>query len=260
MITEKAVITASEKLTEGIFSIWIKSGVAGQAGPGQFVMIYPQDGSRLLGRPISICRTCPGKGELNLVFRVAGEGTAEFSALRPGDEVRITGPLGRGFDPGACEGTAFLVGGGIGLPPLLGLGMALAQAGKDFRFVLGYRNSDIFLCDDFVSCGGAERMIIATEDGSAGVRGNVLDAIRAADVSPDLIYSCGPMPMLRALKAYGGEKGIRTFISLEERMACGVGACLGCVCRTVEKDGHSMVNNARICVEGPVFDASEVDI
>ena len=114
------------------------------------------------------------------------------------------------------------------------------------------------LHDDFLPhC----NVYIATEDGSVGVKGNVLDALRASTaIKPDVIMACGPMPMLRAIKKYAEENDIIAYISLEERMACGIGACLGCVCKTVKKDDHSHVNNTRICTEGPVFDAREVDI
>ena len=104
------------------------------------------------------------------------------------------------------------------------------------------------------------RLLIATEDGSVGTKGNVLDAVRENEVSADVICACGPMPMLRAVKQYAEEQGIPAYISLEERMACGVGACLGCVTKTVSVDSHSHVHNARICTEGPVFDAKEVEI
>ena len=104
------------------------------------------------------------------------------------------------------------------------------------------------------------RLLIATEDGSAGTKGNVLTAMEEKKEEADVIMACGPMPMLRAIKAYAGDKKIKAYLSLEERMACGVGACLGCVCKTTRKDGHSHVNNTRICTEGPVFEAGEVDI
>ena len=101
---------------------------------------------------------------------------------------------------------------------------------------------------------------VATEDGSVGVKGNVMDVIREKNLKCDVIFACGPMPMLRAIKKYAEENGVAAYISLEERMACGVGACLGCVCKTTHKDSHSHVNNARVCTEGPVFEASEVEI
>ena len=120
---------------------------------------------------------------------------------------------------------------------------------------MGYRDDKTFLLYEFKEYSDT---YVASEDGSVGTKGNVLDAVREKGIEFDCICSCGPLPMLRAIKNFAGDKP--AFISLEERMACGVGACLGCVCKTVKKDDHSHVNNARVCTEGPVFLASEVDI
>ena len=103
-------------------------------------------------------------------------------------------------------------------------------------------------------------MFTATEDGSIGTKGNVIDAMREQNIEADVIFACGPMPMLKAIKNYAQEKGIKAYLSLEERMACGVGACLGCICKTTKVDQHSHVNNARICTDGPVFDAEDLDL
>ena len=145
-----------------------------------------------------------------------------------------------------------LVGGGIGIPPLY----YTAKSLSDPVFAVGYR-SETYLLPDI---SGQFETHVATEDGSLGTKGNVLDAIRADGIEADVIFACGPKPMLRALKEYSKEAGIRCFVSMEERMACGVGACLGCVTRTVKQDAHSFVKNARICKDGPVFDAEEVDL
>ena len=102
--------------------------------------------------------------------------------------------------------------------------------------------------------------MIATEDGSAGTKGNVLDVVRENGLKADVIYACGPAPMLRALKAYALEEGIECWLSMEEKMACGIGACLSCVCRSTEKDEHSQVNNKRICTEGPVFLSTDIEL
>ena len=155
-----------------------------------------------------------------------------------------------------------LMGGGIGVPPLLELAAQLKRLPEDRRpaavsIVMGYRDAQTFLKEEFEENG---TLYIATEDGSVGTRGNVLDAVRENQIEADVIYACGPMPMLRAIKKYAQENQIQAYISLEERMACGVGACLGCVCKTVHKDAHSHVNNTRICTDGPVFNAEDVDI
>ena len=123
--------------------------------------------------------------------------------------------------------------------------------------VAGYRNSELFLADELKQYGN---LYVATEDGSEGTKGNVMNAIAENNLKADVIFACGPMPMLRAIKKYAQEQNIPAYISLEERMACGVGACLGCVVKTKNVDAHSHVKNARICTDGPVYLASEVDI
>ena len=147
------------------------------------------------------------------------------------------------------------MGGGIGVPPILELAKAL-DCGKK-QIIAGYRDAQTFLREEFEKSG---ELYISTEDGSEGVKGNVLDAVRELGLEADIIYACGPTPMLRAIKQYAQERGTECYISLEERMACGIGACLGCVCQTKEKDAHSNVNNKRICKDGPVFLATEVEI
>ena len=146
-----------------------------------------------------------------------------------------------------------LMGGGIGIPPMLETAKAI-QGEK--LIVSGYRD-ELFLTEELNAAG---ELYLATEDGSAGTKGNVLDAVRANRLEADVIFACGPTPMLRAIKAYALEKGIPCWISMEERMACGIGACLACVCKSTEIDGHSLVHNKRICKDGPVFLSTEVEI
>lgn len=252
-------IISNTEISPGIFELLVESEASDTALPGQFVMVYPKNESMLLPRPISICQALKEKGELRLVYRVAGKGTKEFSGYSALDYVDILGPIGNGFPVDMAEGKkALLLGGGIGIPPLLYLAENLSKLpGTKVYSVLGYRDSNLFLTEEFSE---ASRLYIATEDGSFGFKGNVLEAVKEYGIKPDIIYACGPMPMLRAIKAYAGENEIPAYISLEERMACGVGACLGCVCNTVNKDHHSHVNNARVCTEGPVFDGREVNI
>lgn len=252
---QTASVLSQRETAPGIFDMWIKTSLAQEAGPGQFISIYPKDKSTLLPRPISICEVREDKGALRIVYRVAGSGTGEFSGYRAGEDIAILGPLGNGFPLEEVSGRKmFLIGGGIGIPPMLELAKRLDG---EKQIVLGYRDNALFLKEDLEKYG---QVYVATEDGSVGTRGNVMDAVRENGLEADVICACGPMPMLRAIREYAALKGIKAYISLEEHMACGVGACLGCVVRTKEIDRHSHVHNARICTEGPVFEAREVEI
>ena len=255
-------VTDIRSLAEGVFSMKLRypeGDLPEEVKPGQFAGLYPNDPSKLLPRPISICRWDPDTGELQFVFRVAGAGTASLAAQKPGDSVDMLGILGNGYDLEKLAGKrVLLLGGGIGIPPMVELAAALAgRPGTGVTAVMGYRNSDLFLTEELKEYSD---LLVATEDGSVGTKGNVLDAVREMSVRADAVCACGPMPMLRAVKKFAREQGIPAYISLEERMACGVGACLGCVTKTVKTDSHSHVRNARICTEGPVFDAEEVEI
>lgn len=251
----KTTVVSQKEIAENIYDLWLETELASEVSPGQFVAVYPKNAAMLLPRPISICEADKKNGRLRLVYRIAGKGTGEFSSYRAGDTVDILGILGNGFPLEKAKGRkVFLIGGGIGIPPMLQLAKEL-EAEK--QIILGYRNNDLFLQEELSRNG---KVYIATENGSVGSRGNVMDAIRENELRSDVIMACGPMPMLRAVKEYAAQNGIDAYISLEERMACGVGACLGCVCKTKEIDGHSHVHNARICTDGPVFEANEVDI
>lgn len=248
---EMARVISQKQIGTGIYDLTLQTEeIALAAKAGQFVSLYCKDGSRLLPRPISLCGIDRQNRTLRLVYRVAGKGTEEFSGLEEKDEIKILGPLGNGFE--LLEKKAFLIGGGIGIPPMLQLAKEL---NCEKTAVLGYRD-ELFLLEDFKAVCDT---YIATEDGSAGTKGNVLDAIRENALSADVIYACGPTPMLRALRDYANEHNMECYISMEERMACGIGACLACVCKSKEKDGHTNVHNKRICKEGPVFNAKEVE-
>ena len=219
-----AKVVSQEALTDDICSMWIQEDeIAKAAKPGQFISVYTKDKSKVLPRPISLCEIDKEQGRLRIVYRVVGAGTKEFSAYQAGDDIEIMGPLGNGFP--LKEKKAFLIGGGIGIPPMLELAKNL---NCEKQMVLGYRDV-LFLNDEFEQYG---RVYAATEDGSAGTKGNVIDAIRENGLDAEIIYACGPTPMLRALKAYAAEHGMECWLSLEEKMACGVGACLACVCKS----------------------------
>lgn len=254
---ENAVVISQEMLADGIFSMWLRTEAAQTAVPGQFISMYTNDGTKLLPRPISICEIDKENSALRVVYRVTGEntGTKQFSEAKAGDTIPVIGPLGNGFPLDKAEGKkAFLMGGGIGVPPILELAK---QLNCEKQIVMGYRDANTFLSKQFEENG---KVYISTEDGSVGTKGNVMDAIRENGLTADIIYACGPTPMLRAIKNYAESNGIECYISLEERMACGIGACLACVCKTKEKDHHSNVHNKRICKDGPVFLSTEVEI
>lgn len=252
---ETAVITEQKEIAADIYGMWLQTKeIAREAVPGQFLSVYSRDASRMLPRPISICEIDKGRGRIRLVYRIAGMGTAEFAACRPGDTLEIVGPLGNGFPLDKEYEKVFLIGGGIGIPPMVELSRQLTG---EKLIVAGYRNSELFLKEELEQSG---RMYIATEDGSAGTKGNVLNVIEENGLKADAVFACGPTPMLRALKTYAAEQGMDCYLSLEERMACGVGACLACVCKSMDVDSHTHVKNKRICKDGPVFAAEEIEL
>ena len=251
---EWAVVVSQKEIATDIFDLTLQTKeIAKHAKAGQFISMYCNDKTKILPRPISLCEIDREKGTLRLIYRVTGEhtGTKQFSQMKAGEEVGIIGPLGNGFTLG--EKKAFLIGGGIGIPPMLQLAKELKC---EKEMILGFRD-ELFLMEDFEKLGN---VYVSTDDGSAGTKGTVIDAIKANALESDVIYACGPTPMLRALKTYAEENNMQCYISMEERMACGIGACLACVCKSKEKDHHTNVNNKRVCKEGPVFDAREVEL
>ena len=227
--------------------------IAQKAQPGQFVNLLPEGGFTLR-RPISICGIDKAAGTLRIVFEVRGKGTKALSELRAGDTVNMLAPLGHGFALPEQDARVILVGGGIGTPPML----PLAQySGKNAVVISGFRNADAaILQEDFAKTGA--KTILCTDDGSAGRSGLVTlpleEEIKAE--KPALICACGPMPMLRATASLAKAYGIPCQVSLEERMGCGIGACLVCACRTRDENGDEQY--LHVCKNGPVFDAEEV--
>lgn len=258
---EMAQVISQEQIGDQIYRMWIATpGIAAQAQAGQFVSVYSRDAAHLLPRPISICEIDAQAGRICLVYRVVGFGTEEFCQYQAGDSIKIMGPLGNGFT--LQDAPAVLVGGGIGIPPMLETAKALRKQGlskEKVIAVLGYRNSQMFLKEAFEEYA---TVVIATEDGSFGTKGTVIAAMQEQGIgtSEQVMYSCGPTPMLRALKQFALERDMTCYVSMEERMACGIGACLACVCQSKEVDSHTHVHNKRICKDGPVFLATEVEL
>lgn len=222
--------------------------------PGQFVMLLSEAaGAPYLGRPMSYFRR--SARTLSVLFRVVGGGTRHLATLACGEHLVVLGPLGRPF-PEPQAGEVCLVGGGVGVPPLYDWARELSQRGHPVTVLLGARSADQLLAaNDFAEID--TRTVIATDDGSLGHRGPVTDLLPA---SAGTVYACGPTPMLKAVQAWARDREVATYLTLEARMACGFGACLGC---SVEAKAPSAAAGdygryLRVCTEGPTFAVDEV--
>ncbi len=237
-------IVGNRPLTEAVWEMTLRGDLSGISRPGQFVNLALE--GRYLRRPISVCN-CEGN-LLTLVYKVVGEGTEQMSRMQAGERIDTLTGLGNGFDADHASRRPLLVGGGVGVPPLYLLARELLARGKEVTVTLGFNTAaEIFYKEKFERLGA--KVIVATADGSAGIKGFVTDAIRQSGVEYDYIYSCGPIPMLKALCAATEADGEFSF---EERMGCGFGVCMGCTCHTAD-GGHK-----RICKEGPVLKRSEI--
>ena len=227
-------------LTDSVYKMVMEGDTSAIGASGQFVNIK-LDG-QYLRRPISICDY--DDGILTIIYKVVGTGTEQMSAMKASDKLNILVGLGNGYDTALSGDDPVLVGGGVGVPPLYKLCKALKAEGKRVSVILGFNTaSEIFYKEEFEKI--ADKVIITTVDGSCGVKGFVTNAL---DESYTYVYSCGPFPMLKALAAATECSGQ---YSLEERMGCGFGACMGCSCKT-------MLGNKRICKDGPVFVKEEI--
>lgn len=242
-------IIEKERLTGDVYSVRLQCPeIAAQAKPGQFVHVRA-DGFQLR-RPISICEY--DAQTLRLVFQIRGAGTKTLAALEPGASMDLLGPLGNGFPALPDDARVILAGGGIGVPPLLALAR---KYGKNAAALLGFRDRDaVILEKDFAACCDTR---VATDNGSYGLHGFVTNLLeqRLSEGPAHMIFACGPTAMLKGIVAMAEAHGVPAKISVEERMACGVGACLVCACRTV-RDGKEIYSH--VCADGPVFDGREV--
>ena len=254
---EKALILKNEALTPEIYEMVLGVKSTSEATPGQFINLYCKDGSRLLPRPLSISEVDQKAGTLRLIYKVLGSGTREFAKLQKYEEIDYLGPLGKGFslefaDEKSEEQEILIIGGGVGVPPLLELAKQLQ--GKK-RVLLGFEKESI-LVEDFKKV--AREVAVATTTGDEGIKGTVMDLLEQGEYAPVKIYSCGPKGMLQAVQAWGREGNIPMELSLEERMACGIGACLVCTCKTQEGPHEEDWNYKWVCKDGPVFKGEEV--
>lgn len=244
-----------ENERRGLYATLVLAGEVEPSSPGQFYMLRGDWGSDpLLGRPISILGESPG--ELRFLLKVVGEGTRRLHALEPGAKVFGLGPLGRPFPmPAEGAGPSVLVGGGVGVPPLSYLAERMAREGHTFLFLQGARaEEDLILLDELGALGISP--VLATEDGSRGTRGLVTAPLAAElEKGPGAVYACGPEGMLKTVAGLCAGR-VPSFLSLEARMGCGYGVCLGCVVR-VRRGGRPVYE--RVCKEGPVFEGEVVE-
>lgn len=252
MVVENCIIVSKENIAKGVFSIWVScKDIAEQAKPGQFVDVKCSDFT--LRRPISICEIDAENGKIRLVFEIRGDGTDWLSGKNAGECIDILGPLGNGFTFKNTDVPAVFVGGGIGVPPLLA---AAKKYGKNAAAILGFRSANAVILDKDFRKNGAD-VKICTDDGTYGYHGVVTAPLeeRISKFNCAVVYACGPKPMLKAVAELCGKNGIKCFVSMEERMACGVGACLCCACK-VKSGGAEHYRH--VCKDGPIFDASAI--
>ena len=248
-----ATVKENKRIAEGIWAITLTLPESvGEIKGGQFANLSVGDSAYPLKRPLGIC-SAEGN-DVTLCYQLKGEGTHLISQKEAGEKLSVLLPLGNGFDLGNAKNVA-VIGGGVGIFPLAAVVRQHAGA-VNFRSYIGFRGKQYACLEDVFSNGGS--LTVATDDGSMGMKGNAVGAFLSdyKEGAADLIISCGPPVMLRALKEALKERGIKTkcLVSLEERMGCGIGACLVCVCK--KSDGH----NARVCKDGPVFDINEVEL
>lgn len=266
----QTIILSNQEISPAYFRMRILApGVAAAASPGQFVMVRPELAlPTMLRRPFGVfrvgclspeCDGLPPREYVEILYKVVGEGTRILSELHQGDRVELLGPLGHGFDLGTPGREKILVGGGIGLVPLFMLGEALFGRGDKVRLLMGGRTRDDILAVTEFERSGVETYV-STDDGSLGEEGFVTAVLeRKLDKYPAAeVFACGPMPMLSAVAAICDRREVPLQVSLEAHMACGVGACLGCV---VKGAGHSEQSPRYLCTckAGPVFDAADLD-
>lgn len=261
-VNVKAKLIAKEELISGIFKFSVESPeITKEAKTGQFIEIrVNNDIEPFLRRPISIHNMEKESGKLEFIFQIKGKGTEILSKRNVGEFIDIVGPLGKGHFDYSNYKKLGVIGGGIGVFPLYELAKNAKNDGKDVNIYLGFRNKDLVtLEDEFKNV--STNFILTTDDGSYAQKGFAIDFLKQdiEDGKVDSIYACGPLPMLKAVQKLALEKDIPCQLSLEEKMACGLGVCLGCAVKTSEspKDAPQYKH---VCKNGPVFDAKDVDI
>ena len=234
-------ITENKLIAERTYYMTLEGDTSAIIAPGQFVNIK-LDGF-YLRRPISVCDCEDGK--LTIIYKVVGNGTEKMSELSAGDELDVLCGLGNGYDTSKSGDSPVLIGGGVGVPPMYMLCKKLISEGKNVSVILGFNSEkEVFGVEEFEATGA--KVYVATVDGSVGTKGFVTDVLKNIDYT--YFYTCGPMPMFRAIEGIAKTSGQYSF---EERMGCGFGACMGCSCKT-------KYGNKRICKDGPVLEREEI--
>lgn len=249
----KCTVLENGLVASDIYRMVLHGGVAAHIErPGQFVHVRcGEEWETLLRRPLSIAEWSREEESVTLIYRAQGKGTQWLAGRVPGDKADVLGPLGSGFPlPDKIENRLLIIGGGVGVPPLYGLAHELRKRGAALDICLGFTSrSHAFYVKEFQRLG---RVRIATDDGSLGQEGHVVSLLKSA-ASWEAFYACGPLPMLAAVKQFFAGSGIQGYVSLEQRMGCGIGACLACVWPT-----PSAAEHVKVCRDGPVFDYEEV--
>ncbi|WP_413365394.1 dihydroorotate dehydrogenase electron transfer subunit [Lysinibacillus sp. 3P01SB] len=246
---ERMTVVHQAKIAHNIFELTLQGELVQDMAPGQFVHVRVGESFEpLLRRPISIANINQDMNEFTMIYRAEGRGTELLSKKQVGDTADVLGPIGNGFpvDAVAPGGTALLVGGGIGVPPLYELAKQLNARGVRTIHVLGFQSENVTFYEEQFSALGETYYV--TADGTKGTKGFVTNLLDELKPEFDVFYSCGPLPMLKALEAQFPEKP--GYLSFEERMACGIGACFACVCNTTEAVEKDYV---KVCSDGPVF-------
>ncbi len=268
MIQEKAPVLLQRKIARNHYWVRLKSPrAAKRARPGQFIHVLcpsaKAEPAPFLRRPFSLLDADPKKGTLDFVYKVVGMGTTALTHVLAGSKIDFLGPLGRPFAVPPGTKTAYLVGGGVGIPPLYMLAKQLARGRRSVTAFLGAKTKGwVIGAAQFSKLGVSVQ--IATDDGTLGHRGTVVGLLRQAlrpadgDRQSTQLYICGPTPMMRAAAALARERRVSAQVSLEERMGCGMGCCWGCTVEMADEPAGSHARFQRVCTEGPVFPAEKI--
>ena len=254
---KKAKVKEIKNLAGGYVFLRVDGSGLAKPNAGQFYTLSANDPSKVLNRPMSLNNYNEENCDIDFLIKIDGKGTQLISKFSIGDEVTVQGPLGKGFDISEDTKNVVLVGGGVGISPLGELTKKLHEAGKNIYLIVGARNkteleSNLYNFERFTQF--AKDVIKYTDDGSGGYnKGFVIEGLNKllSEEKPDCIYTCGPIPMLKGVSKFGNDNNIKTQISLESRMGCGVGGCFCCSIKTTN-------GNKRVCKDGPVFKNEEL--